>query len=44
MAPNQNGEVLVETTGSHDRINWALRRVTRHATRGPKADMPELPF
>jgi hypothetical protein len=44
MAPNQNGEVLVETTGSHDRINWALRRVTRHATRGPKTDMPELPF
>lgn len=44
LTQQQNGEVLVETTSSHDRINWALRRISRQSMRGSKTEMPELPF
>lgn len=44
LPQQQNGEVWVETVSHPARINWALRRIARSSTRGPKTEMPELPF
>jgi hypothetical protein len=44
LPQQQNGEVWVETMPGQVRINWALRRIVRSSARGPKPDIPELPF
>jgi hypothetical protein len=41
-APTHGNQWLAKATGL--RINWALKRINRTATRPGKADVPELPF
>lgn len=42
LAPTHGDQWLVKSTGT--RVNWALKRINRTATRQGKPDMPELPF
>jgi hypothetical protein len=41
-APTQGNQWLIKTTSP--RVNWALKRIIRSATRHSKAEVPELPF
>lgn len=42
LAPAHGDQWLVKSTGP--RVNWALKRINRTATRQGKSDLPELPF
>jgi hypothetical protein len=42
IAPTNGHQWLAKATGT--RVNWALKRINRSATRHSKAEVPELPF